>query len=754
MKPISISKRILLALLCLLLSNTIYAQVQEGMTVSERNYTSFYQPRTDKDAEVLERNKNFANHPELGMFFFESPKDECFEDISKRTETTKTYIKKNTRGSGLFVQSSTAPMHYKNGDDWLTVQSNLQPVASGIFAADRQPDPVSINTNQKGAVKIGEEGRSLSFNRQLELVFIPVNGAEQIVGNADWTNYTAGDDGVYVKNAWPGIDIEIFVFRGAAKTNFIVNHALPQYANGKLLVRDHLQMEDGMSLVSSAEKGFVGNIEVFKGNEKVFDIYKAVAYEKNKIEESLIPLAYNINKTSLDIEVPGDLFNRPTSAYPIVIDPFVQATNSVPVIGSTYSPTLATGCSTLNSVPIPSGMTINGMTWSFTFQAVGTAWMNNSRNDFVMGTCKSPPLPGWYWGCAVNSPGICNGVNLNIYPEMQACIPAAQCAYNQDVYLRWYRTINPGVCDNIGFTATTPFTITFSGNTLDPGAVTASVGSVNPICAGTNVTLNANANYGALPYTFVWNPGGLPGQTVNVTPSVTTTYTVTITDACGNLTTGQVTVNVTPAPAAPTVTSPVNLCQNDPAPNMATYVTGTNIQWYTQAVGGAPLPGAPSINTAVVNTYNYWVSQTVNGCESPRTPIVVNVSALPPPPTVTTPVNLCQNSSPPPITSYVTSGVNLKWYTTPIGGSPLGSAPNISTGTVSSITYYVSQTINGCESSRSSILIIVTAQPPMPSAPSPITYCQFSTATALTATGINLKCFYLKTWCFDLHFSR
>jgi gliding motility-associated-like protein len=766
MKPSSIPKKILLAFFMLGTINFSLAQAQtakpiaadqhsyEGMiplanNTMPANYKSFEMPKLSRDKEIIERNKGYEQHPELGLLFADAPEADCFEDLAKRTEKTKTFIKKGTNGTGLFIQSSTDPMHMKNANgEWITINALLAPSSTnGVYAATQQVAPVVIDANNNGQVTIGKEGYSLTFNNHLELVYITTDGLEQSLGNADWTRHTAGSNGVYVTDAWPGIDIEINTSRGAAKTNFIVNQALPQYSAGKLVIRDHLQMTDGFTLFSGNKELFKGQLQVKnKAGENMFVISEAVAYEKAKVRETFTQLDYKVKGNTLDILVTGDLLDRPASSYPLVIDPFVQSSNSVNTVGSTYSAAWTQFCTINNLVPVPSGMTITNVAFTFSYQATGNAIMTNARYDFLYNACKSPTALNSWWSCwTAPFQGTCQGVNQTIWNDVSACALPAQCSYNQDVPMRFYRNINAGICDNVGIIAATPYTITISGNTLDPGPVTASVGTVNPVCAGTSVTLNASGNYGAQPLNYTWFPGNLPGQSVVVNPTTTTTYTVNITDACGNLVTGTVTVNIIPAPAPPAVVSPVNLCQFAPAPNMSTYVTGTNVQWYNTQTGGAPLPGAPTIDMTTVNSNTYWVSQTINGCESQRAQIIVNVNATPPAPTVTTPVNLCQNSSPPPITTYVTSGVNLLWYTTPIGGSPLAGAPNISTLNAGNTAYYVSQTVNGCESPRASILIIVSAQPPMPNAPSPINYCQYTVATPLVATGIQLKWYDVPT---------
>jgi hypothetical protein len=96
--------------------------------------------------------------------------------------------------------------------------------------------------------------------------------------------------------------------------------------------------------------------------------------------------------------------------------------------------------------------------------------------------------------------------------------------------------------------------------------------------------------------------------------------------------------------------------------------------------------------------------------------------------------NFCQNSTG---NSVLISGAKILWYTSSTGGIPDALPPNIDTSVLGSKDYWVTETVNGCESSRSKITINIL---PNPNAPlvSDYQFCQNSTATALSATGLNL----------------
>jgi glycosidase len=194
-----------------------------------------------------------------------------------------------------------------------------------------------------------------------------------------------------------------------------------------------------------------------------------------------------------------------------------------------------------------------------------------------------------------------------------------------------------------------------------------------------------------------------------------------------------ITVNIVASTPAPTVTTPVTYCQNATA--VALTATGTNLLWYTTATGGTGNAIAPTPSTITVGNTIYYVSQTLSCGEGPRAAITVTVNPIPTAPTVTTPVTYCQNAT---ATTLAATGTNLLWYSSPTGGGGVSATPTPSTTTVGTITYYVSQTVNGCEGPRAAIVVTINAIPLAPTATTAISYCQNTTATALTATGTNL----------------
>ena len=121
---------------------------------------------------------------------------------------------------------------------------------------------------------------------------------------------------------------------------------------------------------------------------------------------------------------------------------------------------------------------------------------------------------------------------------------------------------------------------------------------------------------------WTWNPGSLSGNSVVVTPLVTTTYTVTATDpnppSCYNEQT--ITILVHPEPLAPINPHDTVQCGSG-VPLISVTRSGPatdTFRWYTVASGGTPLPGeSDSVLTAEIlsATTTYYVAEYNGYCE-------------------------------------------------------------------------------------------------------------------------------------------
>lgn len=268
----------------------------------------------------------------------------------------------------------------------------------------------------------------------------------------------------------------------------------------------------------------------------------------------------------------------------------------------------------------------------------------------------------------------------------------------------------------------------------NPACVTEPVCFKNESMDGfSGTSCNTNAS-------FLWDFGDGTTSTERDPPChkyKTGTYTVTLSASNANCGSDVITKTITirQTSASPSInTATINYCQFETATPLT--ATGTNLLWYEQATGGIGSATAPTPSTSLPVTKTYYVTQTINGqCESPRAAITVIVHALPPAPTVNTPLQLCKGKPAGPLTA---TGTNLLWYPTETGSTGSSTAPSPSTSATGTMYYYVSQTTNNCEGPRARIEVIVEDIPSAPTVTSPVNYCQNQPASPLTANGTGL----------------
>ena len=212
------------------------------------------------------------------------------------------------------------------------------------------------------------------------------------------------------------------------------------------------------------------------------------------------------------------------------------------------------------------------------------------------------------------------------------------------------------VTDNISLTLTPAPTPTITSN-APSGA----------ICNGSSITLTASGGS-----TYLWNTTATT-NTITVSPSASTVYTVTATTTCGSSDeTFSVTVNNLPNV---TVNSPT-ICEGASAT-----LTANNATTYSWSAGGS---GSSISVSPAVGTTTYTVTGTVNTCTNTAV-ATVSVTANPVV-TVNSPA-ICEGAS---ATLTANNATTYSWSTGGSGGS-ISVSPAIGI-----TTYTVTGTANSC----------------------------------------------------------
>lgn len=380
--------------------------------------------------------------------------------------------------------------------------------------------------------------------------------------------------------------------------------------------------------------------------------------------QNLIPAAANA--------VPGALVTN--LAHPINLGPYLPVDPNGQYTGNYYAHAdiLNGGTIVMNSAANPAISVCSEMIWGSGLVMFGgmttTNWHNNPapllnqhavnlRKNMLFYVAGSPlPVPPitfqWQPGGAVGAAFVppatgiytvtatINGCTstatfaftLNVPPVMTATATPASTCPGGNVVLQvsgaatyvWQpgnlvgptQNLNPLVTTTYtitgtsaaGCTATTTVTVTITNNL--PVAATA---TPNIICAGGVSALSAT---GAVNY--VWTPGNLNGANQNVSPAVTTVYTVSGSDpnGCTGVATVLVTVSqppvvvITPSPAGP-------ICIGDPLTLTAS--GAVNYLWTGGVVNGVPF-------FPVANATYTVTGSNGNGCDATATIAITTIT--------------------------------------------------------------------------------------------------------------------------------
>ncbi|SDR06404.1 gliding motility-associated C-terminal domain-containing protein [Chryseobacterium soldanellicola] len=145
-------------------------------------------------------------------------------------------------------------------------------------------------------------------------------------------------------------------------------------------------------------------------------------------------------------------------------------------------------------------------------------------------------------------------------------------------------------------------------------------------------------------------------------------------------------------------------------------ITGQNIKWYDAANNILPA------TTPLVNGQTYYASQTINGCEGTKIAIQVTVNTTPKPIANAT-QDFCASANP-TIANLAVNGTSLIYY------NAAGTVLPITTPLVHGQTYFVTQTLNGCESEKSAIAVTLSTNN-VPAHDYSDTFCNSTTASSM-----------------------
>jgi gliding motility-associated-like protein len=237
-------------------------------------------------------------------------------------------------------------------------------------------------------------------------------------------------------------------------------------------------------------------------------------------------------------------------------------------------------------------------------------------------------------------------------------------------------TFCDSIIDTITVVVSAPATISVAGNTT--------------VCAGQSTTLTASGNG-----TFQWSGGSTStSSSINVSPSVTTSYTVIASNnGCLSAPTS-FTVNVLPIPAA-TINGIATICSGQST--TLTAGGGITYQW-----SGGNTSTIASILVSPTVTTSYSVTASDGTC--PSLPVSITVTVTPTPlPTISGNATICIGQS---TTLTASGGTNYQWS----GGSTATNA-SITISPIATTTYSVTASNATCSSVPTTAQVTVLPVP-------------------------------------------
>src|SRR3990172_3621138 len=263
-----------------------------------------------------------------------------------------------------------------------------------------------------------------------------------------------------------------------------------------------------------------------------------------------------------------------------------------------------------------------------------------------------------------------------------------------------------------------------SGNNTDSNIPVQVITFSTGICLGESATLTATVSNGAAPYTYLWSTGATT-DTLIVSPTITTTYSVVASDAfCSD--TAYVTVVVDSLPTISITSSNDSICEGDSVVLIAT-TGGLTYVWSTGATTN-PISDVPSSTTTYTVT-----GKDVSGCANTAT-TTVTVNPIPNITSISSNSPVCSGQTL-SLTAGTDIGTTFNWngpnsFSSTVQNPTIGSVSVTASGTYSVTTTSAA----GCTSTVGTIPVTVNPSPTASVSATSNVICA-GQSTTLTASG-------------------
>lgn len=516
-------------------------------------------------------------HPEFGRQPFNASTGGYLELIHERTIDSRLFVKRGSHGKQFVRQQSFGAIHYQKDGRWTTIDKRLHPVPgkANVFAAMQQPIPTRIDL-QKGTLALrlstGDWYRYQGGGRAF--IESPEGKVLRSFGKPDVQQYTAGDDGVWVSNVFPGIHRKHVVQRSEIKTDWIIEDRPTHWPeSGYLVFEDTISIGIDYYFVVEGSRQPIESLEDWydklylhhADSGRVLTIEAPYIYDSSgeTWERHPYPVQYHLTKIPQGylMQVRTDLswVMAPERVFPVVIDPRVigSSTYNQGYMAFDFSP----GC-------VPS----NGCAYDMTVIVPGKseivhAWFDAEYVSKITQSCGSTqgvlcrkkdagfsiagPCNTTNWSCSQNLPvttipGLCYGDSVTgAFVNSVLCVKPACPDHELDFQMRNYHCSCPtSGCDtscHIMYPGT--WSVYVAARTLE-GIIWQDM----TVCPGDSISIDALGDWGVPPYTYSWQPVNDTTKTLQVAVDTPTMFVGTITDSCGVVVKDSAFIDIRPSP--------------------------------------------------------------------------------------------------------------------------------------------------------------------------------------------------------------
>jgi gliding motility-associated-like protein len=444
-----------------------------------------------------------------------------------------------------------------------------------------------------------------------------------------------------------------------------------------------------------------------------------------------------------------DVIIRPTPVFTVIdsnpstcsgSDGELLITGLVP--GNTYTITYSENGTP--NIPITTAADINGeilisnlIAGIFTFVTVE---LNGcSSTDVNTFTLIDPPMPDFT--VIANNPTSCGGFDGSLVLSGLDPSTNYDINYNDDTAPMSASMMSDGsgeiIIGGLDAGVYADVSVTLSGcnttlagpyNLIDPNAPIFSIGAtVNPSgCGISDASITINGLTPSTTYNLTYNLNGVPVGPISVTSDSNGDYVISgipggtydgITiELAGCTSTDLYSGVLAPIyPTAPIAFTDSTYCEGDPIADLnGISAFGGTMTWYNDA-GLTSQVGAGSVYTVLDTApgiYTYYVTETLSNCEGPSSVVTVIISPIPAAPVISGDVDYCEGDAVANLSVTPQGTGTVTWYSDVSLTDSIGTGPTFTPATgVDTVTYYVVETVNNCESSISNITVTIYPNP-------------------------------------------